>query len=749
MKPGDRVELVGLEARAEMNGLQGVLIRENAERPDRWEVLLENETKRRVMKCCNLALLQTDVTETKPESHTAPAKFEDRMKTEALTSGVSRERFKAFSNRVKGFTERDDCSDVLNKLNLVPDLRPQDHKSNAERDSRSELNFISEPDAEKENRSNAREKPNLFPNRISLSAEEAASREDVVDENAAAVASNGSKGAREDAVLNLPDLPAMQQLNAEVEKLSAEVRAKEEAIRKADKERRAAESARQAAEAARRSAEELLAATMKAKEEELSIATMKAESTKIAAHGREGESLEGRLQRLDEIVAKQSKMLNDLERKFSERFEEKVDAALEAAEIVTEQQSKLSDMFRSLDEGFSERIEALEEKLAIIHQGRGLPDSGYFRSERYDTSSSSMVTKEISKLACKIDVFEQSLVRTGVLSVAVEAEIHRKQFKLLCASSNWSPSADFAAVFAESKVFGELAKLCCMEENLALRAVSTISREEKQGMLQRAAEESIKRFLDSSDHDSEDSASFLAAPRCEVVQLINDNARDVGLLGRLQKWLRQAALWQLDQCQDCSSSEAASFLEAELQKFQVLLVISAKEYADGKEALRKMKERKDAAEELRAAAERKLRAASAWATSKDTTKLEQAIKDAKDAGVDSVDVIRAEKFLQTLRPGRAPISRPTRRSSQPPKRTSPKSLYGFLQETMPSWPQYSLASAIDKLEKISITTVAELRDALHAEGDLHLTNRLRDAKQKVFKVDTLESLVAGCGEFNE
>jgi hypothetical protein len=360
---------------------------------------------------------------------------------------------------------------------------------------------------------------------------------------------------------------------------------------------------------------------------------------------------------------------------------------------------------------------------------------------RSGNQNDNLAVRELeSKLSLKIDVLEDVLAKTGQLNASYELVSHRKRFDEVCANSEWCPSADFLEVFELDAALNKMMSYSDMGDIRSVRAASLSSGHLK-GLLHRVASGRVEMVLTTVKQEPVKSQEHLFLS-WDILELIEQDAEEEWEhLDDLRALLRKVAQAQLKKCATCSSTEIPS-MEAQLQQYLRSGYINQDELLEAKRGLLEAKERT-------AAVDRKLRSAVSWATSKDTAKLEQAIKDAKAAGADPKEIVKAEQMLKSLLPQEGQKSVPvvrqsTEASSRRTSRSSTMSLYAFLQQAVPEWPPSSVAGALEKLQRVLIFTVDDLSEVLLDHGEEHLTALMRDANLKLFKVETLQILKIRC-----
>jgi len=837
MKPGDRVELVGLEARAEMNGWQGVLIRES-DKPDRWEVLLDQEKKRRNLKSCNLALLQEAGSEnlgecasheTQDQMHdpapasstsekkNAPHVFDERF--EAFTSKIAKKTAGAFSGKVAtlnaGRPEKDDdraaLDDRLKSLTTRIQAASLSNKDSEVKEDQAASLSNEDSEVKEHQVESVSHKDNGFEGQ-GVNGGEDLQTWDRLRSAADRVASQSESLLQSESLPSLEALVCIpgsqqQQTSKELAAVDARLQSLEDKV--------TAQSESLASllglEARLHQFDERLAGACEA------IVDMDVpgavEAARFAAAGQAelGDRFQAldekvsqniqfvdsvRLQALEEKVSQTIESVDALRKEYSQVLEDELDQRMEAIETrlresSLEQAAPQRDDSESpaldlralyvLEESFVERSDAVNARVKLVedalnefqsvecdrrlsllesqvkdaealsskqvecdHRLSSLESSlqdaeanressileerlsvleEYSRSTHTsDDQNANLAVRALeSKLSVKIDILQEVLVKSGSLHSSFEAVAHRRLFDAYLASSGWCPSGDFLEIFELDTVLDKLMPYSDMRDMISVRATS-LSTGHLKGSLHRLARGKVELLIATAEQDP--SILLLQEailPSWDILLLVEQDAEDGSpSMEKMRGLMSKVAQAQLDKFATCGSAELC-IMEAEMRSYVKSGFISQEELLSQTRA----------AKEKVAAIDRKLRAAVSWATSKDTSKLEQAIRDAKVAGADPKEIDKADEMLQSLLP-------PGRRSLQT------KTLAALLQEAVPEWPSSSVAGALEKLQRISVFTVRDLSEALLDSGDEYLTDRLRDANLKVFKLETLLALKAIC-----
>jgi len=128
-------------------------------------------------------------------------------------------------------------------------------------------------------------------------------------------------------------------------------------------------------------------------------------------------------------------------------------------------------------------------------------------------------------------------------------------------------------------------------------------------------------------------------------------------------------------------------------------------------------------------AQRKLRIAVSWASPQNVAKLQSAISEAEEAGVDKEEIAKAALKLSTYKQQAA---------------QNPVSLRSVLNEAKPTWGEKVLDAAVDKLNAVGIFDIQRLAAELSADAPFQssLNELLKNGGQRTFTEETLTSLVS-------
>lgn len=462
---------------------------------------------------------------------------------------------------------------------------------------------------------------------------------------------------------------------------------------------------------------------------------------------RAGEGVEGRLQRAEDgperISAKRfaelEKRVNHLDAVLSEVLEASLgERILELEEMIKLGLQRIEEMDADRDvvmeyisQDRLQHIEQAARHAAPIHEceRNGRPDRGAEGSAAAsDTEAflrgggAARLRRELAEgqleLERRLSALQESLAEAGHVDAGLlELRVSRGRFQALCKSSGFKPQGRLAMLQGQAQAMGRVFAFGGQAMSLALRAASASFRREEAQSVGTVASQLRNLFARAAKGEEQLCPTELHAAI--------DVARSIGNLDQVragEELLRAKAAAELLSAMSGESTRPQDLATA-IERAEVTGV----DDADVRLARDHLAHRV----ETRDAAKRKLRVALAWTSSGNTEKLEQAVSEAERAGLEPRDLQNARAVLENF--GRAP------KGAEAPREHAggESEFHDFLQSARPSWASTELQAVKAKLAKVGITTVEELGAALDAQGDKHLTERLRAANLKIFSAVTL------------
>lgn len=348
-----------------------------------------------------------------------------------------------------------------------------------------------------------------------------------------------------------------------------------------------------------------------------------------------------------------------------------------------------------LTTSYTQRIQDLEE--ANIEVLRSLEDMATFP----ESDKLAAAQEELEQQLCTL---YDCLADSGVLSSwAYHSRLQRKKFANICTSSGWHGTASLLDALRDAGALAMVSAFCSPMELLPVRAASgecvKLDR-----ILTAAAHRTLETICDSITETDGDTQAMRRA-----IKLANATG-------------------------DSEHLKTANFIQRALANSELNVVLGSGKTGDELQLaieqaelvginVTKARQRINELETLRSSARRKLRAACAWANKDNMAKLREAVKEAEAFGVDPKEVSKAKATMESLEPEQA------------------NHISNFLATARPSWNASTLQQVESRLAKIGISTIEDLRASLEAEGDNHLTQRLKAANLKTFLTESLIALM--------